>query len=99
MNTNEIISFWANIMKEHADFIVTNLAYNETDYIRGGLFYKEQFTTIANEVPNQLTNDYLERLTALITSFIEYKNSIINRLLTCKILFGFIPNFINHMIN
>lgn len=99
MNNNEIIYFWASIMQDHADFILSALSSKETEFIRNAQYFKNEFNKIEKDATLEISNQYIDYIISILNNFIDFKQSIIKRLLSCNIELGLLPSFINHMIN
>ena len=95
----ELISFWAGIMKDHSQFIISSLSYKENETINHAKFFNEQFSFIENQSDNQISKEFIKQVNTLLLNFIDFKKYIITCLMKCNIELRLPPSFINHMIN
>jgi hypothetical protein len=95
------IEFWTRIMRDHGEFIYDSLASNEIEAINTAQYFRSIFETLHQEVmSNQsLANDLISKSRTALTQFIDFKRYLLARLLTCNIMLGLTPTFLNHMIN
>ena len=99
LNPREIIYFWSSIMQDHADFFLTTLSYQETDFIKNAQYFKNEFNRIEKDAGTDISNEYIDYICNTLNNFIDFKRNAIKRLLLCNIELGLAPTFINHMIN
>lgn len=100
------IFFWSEIMRDHAEFQIMNISSREVQSIRTSQNFKNLFNQIHDEAErlinnpnNEQTEELVRRVMPIIIDFINYKQSLLRRLLQCDIEFNLPPTFINHMIN
>ncbi|ERJ12183.1 DUF2935 domain-containing protein [Haloplasma contractile] len=100
------IRFWTEIMRDHAEFQYTNLSPNETDVIKSAAYYMDLFKELHSEVGESNGQLSVEQVEGLISKnkialmrFIEFKKTLMARLMKCEIKLGMPPSFVNHMIN
>ncbi|SHJ33027.1 protein of unknown function [Geosporobacter subterraneus DSM 17957] len=106
LNLREEIIFWTEIMRDHAEFQFTTLSPREVEYIGQAQYYMQIFESLNLEAkgytdkssPADEANLIQKNMTVLL-NFIQFKRSIVYRLMTCGIEIGLPPSFINHMIN
>ncbi len=106
LNLREEIIFWTEIMRDHSEFQYTTLSPREVEYIGQAQYYMQLFESLNQEAkgykdkstPADEANLIQKNMTALL-NFIQFKRSIVYRLMTCGIEIGLPPSFINHMIN
>ncbi|HEX3029876.1 MAG TPA: DUF2935 domain-containing protein [Clostridia bacterium] len=99
----EEIRFWTGIMRDHGEFILTSLSYNEQEAIQYSAFYKERFSQL-HEASLKLTNSddlqpIINECINTLTGFINFKRLLLSRLLQCGLNSSLTPTFYNHMIN
>jgi hypothetical protein len=99
LSVNEKIYFWSGIMKDHSDFILTNLSSKEIELIKNAKYFKDEFSEIHTSSKENTTEEFINKVTSLLSSFIDFKIYILQRLLTSNIEFNLPPTFVNHMIN
>ena len=99
------IKFWTGIMRDHGEFIVTSLSYNENNAIYYANYYKEAFFILheqakkLSEVNDMDLSFILNQSMNLLLSFINFKKSLLRRSLQCQLNSSLPPTFFNHMIN
>lgn len=99
----EEIRFWTGIMRDHGDFILYSLSFNEQGAMKSALFYKETFSRLHEQVKNltditAMSPIINECMTALV-SFTNFKKLLLKRELACKLNTSLPPTFYNLMIN
>jgi hypothetical protein len=99
LNENEKLYFWSGIMKDHAEFFLMNLSSREEEFINTAEYFKLQFTEIQDASRNPINDQFIDRVMNLLGEFIQFKQFILRRLLTCSIEISLPSSFINHMIN
>lgn len=101
----EKMRFWTGIMRDHGEFILTSLSYNEQEAIRLANYYKEAFSVLHEQSKNIAENDtaafnqLLSQSMNLLLNFINFKKLLLARQLTCRLDTSLPPTFYNHMIN
>lgn len=102
----EEILFWSGILQNHAEFFLSNLSYQETEFIRSAQYYRGAFTNLYAEAqallntPNPAAENLLVRKALpLVLRFVNFKRMALERLLQCRIELGLPPTFVNHMMN
>jgi hypothetical protein len=105
LNAVEEIRFWTGIMRDHGEFILSSLSYDEQEAIYTARFFKETFAGL-HEQSKQLSNgdtNAIELLasecTRALVSFIQFKRLLLAKLLQCQLGTSLPPTFYNHMIN
>lgn len=100
------IRFWTEIMRDHGEFILTSLSYNEQEAIYSANFYKETFSRLHEQSKRMSGTDdtnavspILEECLNALVSFINFKRLLLGRVLTCQLNTSLPPTFYNHMIN
>ncbi len=100
------INFWTGILRDHGEFILTSLSYNEQEAIHAAKFYKESFSRLHKESKQLLcVNDpnavdaLLDQSMNLLLCFINFKKALLRKLLRCQINTSLPPTFYDHMIN
>jgi len=100
------IFFWSAIMRDHAEFQIMNLSSRESQSIMTSQNFKNLFNQIHSEAERLISNpnneeieELVRRVLPIIVDFINYKQTLLRRLLECNIEFNLPPSFINHMIN
>ncbi len=93
--------FWTGIMRDHSEFILTSLSYNEHEAINFANFYKESFIRLHEQSKANDTNLnlILNQSLSLLLSFINFKRILLRRSLQCQLNSSLPPTFYNHMIN
>lgn len=100
----EEIRFWTGIMRDHAEFILTSLSYNEEEEINHAEFFKLSFARL-HEQSKQVSEGHvvnteiLNRCINLLINFINFKRQLLGKLLKCQLNTSLPPTFYNHMIN
>jgi len=97
MDNNDLL-FWTYILAEHAMFQTNAFSHKEEEYITKAEQFNQIFTTY-NQVAASNQSIDLHTLEIDTISFIDFKKKIIIDLLQHKVLIGFSPSFINHMVN
>lgn len=101
----EKMRFWTGIMRDHGEFILTSLSYNEQEAIRLANYYKEAFSALHEQSKTIRENDaaalnqLLSQSMNLLLNFISFKKLLLARQLTCRLNSSLPPTFYNHMIN
>lgn len=97
----EEISFWTGIMRDHGEFILNSLSYNEQEAICYANFYKESFMKLheQSKMGGVDLNSILSKSVSLLLSFINFKKVLLKRSLQCELNSSLPPTFFNHMIN
>ena len=103
----EEMRFWTAIMRDHGEFILTSLAYNEPEAINQAMYYRDSFArlheyskVIAGVSKNHDSlSTLLRESTALLAAFVNFKKVLLQRLLGCQLNTSLPPTFYNHMIN
>jgi hypothetical protein len=102
----EEIRFWTGIMRDHGEFILSSLSYNEQEAIQFARFYKETFSRLHEQSKKlaevngiDAVNSILNECINILLSFINFKKVLLRRLLECKLDTSLPPTFYNHMIN
>lgn len=103
----EEMRFWTAIMRDHGEFILTSLAYNEQEAINQAMYYKDSFAKLheyskAIESAGGNVNSLgtlIQESTALLYAFVNFKKVLLQRLLGCQLNTSLPPSFYNHMIN
>ncbi len=101
-NMSDILSFWLEIMENHAEFILAGLSSKEKDIIENAKFFKESFLRLMKNAENLNEQNYgsiFNEAMELMKKFINFKRLIMKKLLECNIELSLPPTFINHMIN
>ncbi|TCT15311.1 DUF2935 family protein [Natranaerovirga pectinivora] len=106
MNRLEEVYFWAGILRDHAEFQLLTFSYRESRDIAKAKYFKDAFIAFRKKAEIQLrnpnkrdTSNFVDQFLYIVTEFIEFKKSLLQKLLTCNIELGLTPSFINHMIN
>ena len=58
----EKMRFWTGIMRDHGEFILTSLSYNEQEAIRFANYYKEAFSVLHEQSKTIPENDELRSI-------------------------------------
>lgn len=101
----EELRFWTGIMRDHGEFILTSLSYNEHDAICCANFFKESFLRLheqsekISKVNGADLNSILNQSMSTLLSFINFKRLLLRRSLQCQLNSSLPPTFFNHMIN
>lgn len=99
----EEIRFWTGIMRDHGEFILTSLSYNEQEAIRFADFFKIAFSRLHEQSKELLgmndINLIINECMNLLLRFINFKKLLLGRLLKCQLNTSLPPTFYNHMIN
>ncbi len=101
----ERMKFWTGILRDHGEFILKSLSYNEQEAIRLANYYKESFSVLHEQSKNIAENDtnafnqLLSQTLNLLLNFINFKKMLLARQLTCRLDSSLPPTFYNHMIN
>jgi hypothetical protein len=102
----EEIKFWTGIMRDHGEFILSSLSYNEQEAIHSAHFYREAFSRLHEQSMNLVSNDNINAMNLilnesfkLLINFINFKKLLLRRLLECQLNTSLPPTFYNHMIN
>ncbi len=101
LSPQEEVRFWTGIMRDHGEFILTSLSYNEQGAICLANFYKESFMRL-HEQSKMIGKDLssiLKQSMCLLLSFINFKRMLLRRSLQCQLNSSLPPTFYNHMIN
>lgn len=93
-------------MRDHGEFILTSLSYNEQNAIRIAKFFKDSFSRL-HEQSKQIIyvtdinalNLIINECMNLLLNFINFKKQLLGRLLKCQLNTSLPPTFYNHMIN
>lgn len=101
LSPQEEVKFWTGIMRDHGEFILTSLSYNEHDAICFAGFYKESFFRLheQSKVSGMDLSSILNQSMGLLLSFINFKKILLRRSLQCQLNSSLPPTFFNHMIN
>jgi hypothetical protein len=97
------IRFWTGILRDHGEFILMSLSYNEQEAIQLANYYKASFSKL-HEISNSFDgmnnfDSILHECRNLLVSFIDFKRVLLKRLLECQLNTSLPPTFYNHMIN
>ncbi len=103
----EEIRFWTAIMRDHGEFILTSLAYNEQQAINQAMYFKDSFSRLHEyskviagvSKSNDSLGTLVQESSALLTAFINFKKVLLQRHLQCRLNTSLPPTFYNHMIN
>ncbi|NLD48966.1 MAG: DUF2935 domain-containing protein [Clostridiaceae bacterium] len=102
----EEIRFWTGIMRDHGDFILNSLSYNEQEAINCACFYKNTFSKLHEQSKRIMAvndtsavNAIFNECMSCLLSFIDFKRLLLGRLLKCQLGTSLPPTFYNHMIN
>lgn len=95
--------FWLQILGDHARFIIDSLASKEKDDVRRAEAFIAIFDGLLSEarkpeVVSQLGRLHPEAMKA-VAGLKAFKLNLLERLLLGKIIMGFTPTFLNHMVN
>lgn len=106
LSSMEEIRFWTGIMRDHGEFILNSLSYNEQETIQTAKFYKESFSRLHERSKELLgTNDtnairsFAYECANLLSCFINFKRILLGKLLQCKLHSNLPPTSLNLMIN
>ncbi len=106
LEPSEEIRFWTGIMRDHGNFILSSLSFNEQEAIQCANYYKEAFSNLheqskklAGTKDSQAFNALLRGCMNLLVCFISFKRMLLGRLLECRLNTSLPPTFYNHMIN
>lgn len=102
----EEIRFWTGILRDHGEFILTSLSYNEQEAMNYARFYRDSFASLHERIkapsaasnPNTL-NEILAECINTLSGFINFKKVLLRNLLECQLNTSLTPTFYNHMIN
>jgi hypothetical protein len=95
----EEIQFWTGIMRDHGEFILNSLSYNEQDAMYYANYYMESFQQLNKQAEKKHGEDYINTIMELLTNFIDFKKLLLGKLLQCSLNTSLPPTFYNHMIN
>ncbi|MDP4182715.1 MAG: DUF2935 domain-containing protein [Bacillota bacterium] len=102
----EELIFWTGIFRDHGEFILSSLSYNEKEAIKGASYYKEMFASLHEELKKlgganvaYSIDTILDGFINLLVSFINFKRILLRSLLQCNLSASLPPTFYNHMIN
>lgn len=102
----EEIRFWTGIMRDHGEFILTSLSYNEQEAINAARYYKEAFINLHEQSKKLAGTKDIDALNSLVNeclntllNFINFMKLLLRRLLECQLNTSLPPTFYNHMIN
>lgn len=93
-------------MRDHGEFQYTLLSPKEKEGINTVAHFMKLFEKLNKEVPSSTRDLSPKALSALIkknkealTQFINFKRTLLAKLMKCDIELGIPPSFLNHMIN
>ncbi|RFU65340.1 DUF2935 domain-containing protein [Peribacillus glennii] len=95
-------SFWLQVLGDHSRFILDTLAPAETADIQKAQYFKENYDSMLNGLPNLSENQlipFTQNVKELTHRFRGFKLSLLRRHLTGRIKINMTPTFINHMVN
>jgi hypothetical protein len=106
LNPFEEIRFWTGIMRDHGEFILLSLSFNEQEAMNFARSYRDTFSRLHEQSKimaaakdiNSAGNLISECLKA-VQGFICFKKLLLARHLKCQINTSLTPTFYNHMIN
>lgn len=97
------IEFWTSILKDHAHFQIISLSTNEEEAIEIAEQFKLIFEEFNKKSKQNLTEqdkqNFIKENKELVKQFIEFKKTMLTKLMTCDIELAMTPTFLNHMIN
>ncbi len=106
LSSEEKLRFWTAIMRDHGEFILTSLSYNEQDAIKTAAYYREAFSALHEQSKLLIGKNDAAALSSLIAAclnlllgFINFKKLLLGNLLCCSLDSSLPPTFYNHMIN
>ncbi|HEX2953226.1 MAG TPA: DUF2935 domain-containing protein [Bacillota bacterium] len=95
--------FWLQVLGDHARFIFSSLALNETGEIRQAQFFIDTMDALLTRAHQSLSNSDILLLSRqayeAAQQIREFKLSLLRRHLIAKVDIGLTPTFINHMVN
>lgn len=102
----EEIRFWTGIMRDHGEFILTSLSFNEQEAIQHAGFYRNAFSRLHQQSkalmgmndPNAI-NSLINECISTLCNFVNFKEYLLKRLMSCQLGTSLPPTFYNHMIN
>jgi hypothetical protein len=87
-------------MRDHATFQMSALTPKETKYAEKAVYFMNFFQTAYNDIEkNEDFKKLYPRLVQGLMSFIDFKKTILRKLLTCCIEFNLPPSNITHQLN
>lgn len=101
----EKLRFWTAIMRDHTQFLLTNLAPIEREVVSEAVEFRRGYLDLYQELknasaePDEALAALSERARRLTEDFAAYKEKIRDRQLTCRVHINQPPTFTQHMIN